>query len=52
MDSSAFPSTEEKSEKVGQIEEYLREYKGEGIQHIAFSCNNLIECWDRLKAWA
>ena len=44
------PLNEEKSEGVGQIEEYLREYKGEGIQHIAFSCDNLIECWDRLKA--
>jgi len=43
------PLNEEKSEAVGQIEEYLREYKGEGIQHIAFSCDNLIECWDRLK---
>ncbi|MAD60908.1 MAG: 4-hydroxyphenylpyruvate dioxygenase [Myxococcales bacterium] len=44
------PLNEEKSEKVGQIEEYLREYKGEGIQHIAFSCDDLIACWDRLKA--
>ncbi len=44
------PLNEEKSEKVGQIEEYLREYKGEGIQHIAFSCDDLIGCWDRLKA--
>ena len=44
------PLNEEKSEKVGQIEEYLREYKGEGIQHIAFSCNDLVACWDRLKA--
>ena len=43
------PLNEEKSEKVGQIEEYLREYKGEGIQHIAFSCNDLLACWDRLK---
>lgn len=43
------PLNEEKGEKVGQIEEYLREYKGEGIQHIAFSCDNLLECWDRLK---
>ncbi|QFU75578.1 4-hydroxyphenylpyruvate dioxygenase [Halioglobus maricola] len=34
----------------GQIEEYLLQYNGEGIQHIAFSCDNLIECWDRLKA--
>ncbi|MEC9391245.1 MAG: VOC family protein, partial [Myxococcota bacterium] len=44
------PLNEEKSEKVGQIEEYLREYKGEGIQHIAFSCDDLVACWDRLKA--
>ena len=44
------PLNEEKSEAVGQIEEYLREYKGEGIQHIAFSCDDLISCWDRLKA--
>jgi 4-hydroxyphenylpyruvate dioxygenase len=34
----------------GQIEEYLQEYNGEGIQHIAFSCNDLPACWDRLKA--
>ena len=34
----------------GQIEEYLLKYNGEGIQHIAFACDNLIECWDRLKA--
>ena len=33
----------------GQIEEYLMKYNGEGIQHIAFSCDNLLECWDRLK---
>ena len=44
------PLNEEKSEGVGQIEEYLREYKGEGIQHIAFACDSLIECWDKLKA--
>jgi 4-hydroxyphenylpyruvate dioxygenase len=34
----------------GQIEEYLLKYNGEGIQHIAFACDNLLECWDRLKA--
>lgn len=44
------PLNEEKSNTVGQIEEYLREYNGEGIQHIAFSCDDLIACWDRLKA--
>ena len=34
----------------GQIEEYLLQYNGEGIQHIAFSCQDLPACWDRLKA--
>ena len=34
----------------GQIEEYLLKYNGEGIQHIAFACDNLPECWDKLKA--
>jgi 4-hydroxyphenylpyruvate dioxygenase len=34
----------------GQIEEYLMKYNGEGIQHIAFACDDLPACWDRLKA--
>lgn len=34
----------------GQIEEYLLDYNGEGIQHIAFACDDLLACWDRLKA--
>ena len=34
----------------GQIEEFLRAYNGEGIQHIAFSCDDLPACYDRLKA--
>ncbi len=34
----------------GQIEEFLREYNGEGIQHIAFICDDLLGSWDRLKA--
>ena len=34
----------------GQIEEYLLQYNGEGIQHIAFACDDLIGCWDRLRA--
>ena len=44
------PLNEESGGGSGQIEEYLMQYNGEGIQHIAFSCDNLIECWDRLKA--
>lgn len=34
----------------GQIEEFLRAYNGEGIQHIAFSCDDLIGGWDHLHA--
>jgi 4-hydroxyphenylpyruvate dioxygenase len=43
------PLNEEASKGTGQIEEYLMDFNGEGIQHIAFSCDNLIECWDRLQ---
>ena len=43
------PLNEEKGEKIGQIEEYLREYKGEGIQHVAFICDDLLKCWQNLK---
>ncbi|KGJ98083.1 4-hydroxyphenylpyruvate dioxygenase [Thalassotalea sp. ND16A] len=34
----------------GQIEEYLMKYNGEGIQHIAFACDDIVACWDKLKA--
>jgi len=44
------PLNEEGKAGGGQIEEYLRTYNGEGIQHIAFSCDDLPACWDRLKA--
>jgi 4-hydroxyphenylpyruvate dioxygenase len=44
------PLNEEGKAGGGQIEEYLRAYNGEGIQHIAFSCDDLIGVWDRLKA--
>lgn len=39
----------EESGSGGQIEEFLMSYNGEGIQHIAFSCDDLPACWDRLK---
>jgi len=42
------PLNEEASQGTGQIEEYLMAFNGEGIQHIALSCDNLYECWDRL----
>jgi 4-hydroxyphenylpyruvate dioxygenase len=45
------PLNEEGKKGGGQIEEYLREFNGEGIQHIAMSCDNLYEVWDRLKGF-
>ena len=44
------PLNEEGRTGGGQIEEFLRRYNGEGIQHIAFACDDLLGCWDRLKA--
>ncbi|WP_022693608.1 4-hydroxyphenylpyruvate dioxygenase [Ponticaulis koreensis] len=44
------PLNEEGKGGGGQIEEFLREFNGEGIQHIALICDDLIACWDRLKA--
>ena len=44
------PLNEEGPGGKGQIEEFLMAYNGEGIQHIAFSCDDLLACWDRLKA--
>ncbi|WP_339720252.1 4-hydroxyphenylpyruvate dioxygenase [uncultured Paraglaciecola sp.] len=43
------PLNEEGEGGKGQIEEFLRAFNGEGIQHIAFSCDDLVACWDRLK---
>ena len=44
------PLNEEGKTGGGQIQEFLRAYNGEGIQHIAFACDDLIAGWDRLKA--
>ena len=44
------PLNEEGKAGGGQIDEFLRAYNGEGIQHIAFSCDDLLGVWDRLKA--
>ena len=43
------PLNEEGKTGGGQIEEYLRAYNGEGIQHIALISDDLIASWDRLK---
>ncbi|MEM8815442.1 MAG: 4-hydroxyphenylpyruvate dioxygenase [Pseudomonadota bacterium] len=44
------PLNEEASQGTGQIEEFLMAFNGEGIQHIALSCDDLYACWDRLQA--
>ena len=38
------------AQQVDQIEEYLREYKGEGIQHIALGSSDLYRTVDALRA--
>jgi len=43
------PLNEEATAGSGQIEEFLMQYNGEGIQHIALICDDLLACWDRLK---
>jgi 4-hydroxyphenylpyruvate dioxygenase len=40
----------ESSDDKSQIEEYLREYKGEGIQHIALSANDIYATVENLKS--
>ncbi|MCO5399037.1 4-hydroxyphenylpyruvate dioxygenase [Ralstonia soli] len=44
------PLNEEAKQGGGQIEEFLLAFNGEGIQHIAFLTDNLIEVIDKLKA--
>lgn len=44
------PLNEEAHGSGGQIEEFLMQYNGEGIQHIAFACDDIYACWDKLKA--
>lgn len=43
------PLNEERGGTGGQIEEFLMQFNGEGIQHIALSCDNLIEGVDKLQ---
>jgi 4-hydroxyphenylpyruvate dioxygenase len=44
------PLNEEASKSTGQIEEFLMQYNGEGIQHVALLTDDLLSTWDRLKA--
>ncbi|MBT8077422.1 MAG: 4-hydroxyphenylpyruvate dioxygenase [Gammaproteobacteria bacterium] len=40
----------ESQDEHSQIEEYLRDYKGEGIQHIALGTDDIYDTVDRLRA--
>lgn len=44
------PLNEEASGKSGQIEEFLMQFNGEGIQHIALLTDNLLTSLDALRA--
>eukprot|EP01132_Coremiostelium_polycephalum_P017985 gene17985-21474_t len=37
------------SKGAGQIEEFLMQFNGEGIQHVAFLTDDLVKTWDALK---
>ncbi|EOZ2895306.1 4-hydroxyphenylpyruvate dioxygenase, partial [Acinetobacter baumannii] len=43
------PLNEDSDKGNGQIAEFLADFNGEGIQHIAFICDDLISTWDKLK---
>ena len=43
------PLNEEGDNGKGQIQEFLEQFNGEGIQHIALICDDLVACWDKLK---
>jgi 4-hydroxyphenylpyruvate dioxygenase len=40
----------ESADEKSQIEEYLREYRGEGIQHLALACVDIHACVEALRA--
>ena len=44
------PLNEDSEQGNGQIAEFLKEFNGEGIQHIAFATDDLLGTWDKLKA--
>lgn len=48
------PINESKSEtgsgQLDQIQEFIQQYRGEGIQHVALLTKDILGTWDRLKA--
>jgi len=48
------PINESKSDadsgKIDQIQEFIQQYRGEGIQHVALRTDDILGTWDRLHA--
>ena len=42
--------SEEGSGQIDQIQEFIQQYRGEGIQHVALRTDNILDTWDRLNA--
>ncbi|WP_119679619.1 4-hydroxyphenylpyruvate dioxygenase [Indioceanicola profundi] len=42
--------SDEGSDKIDQIQEFIRDYKGEGIQHVALLTDDIISTYDQMKA--
>jgi 4-hydroxyphenylpyruvate dioxygenase len=42
--------TEDGSDQVDQIQEFIQQYRGEGIQHVALRTDDILATWDRLHA--
>jgi 4-hydroxyphenylpyruvate dioxygenase len=38
------------SDQVDQIQEFIQQYRGEGIQHVALRTDDILSTWDRLHA--
>ena len=38
------------ADQVDQIQEFIQQYRGEGIQHVALRTENIFDTWDRLHA--
>jgi 4-hydroxyphenylpyruvate dioxygenase len=42
--------TGDESDQVDQIQEFIQQYRGEGIQHVALRTDDILATWDRLHA--
>jgi 4-hydroxyphenylpyruvate dioxygenase len=41
---------DEGTAQLDQIQEFIQQYRGEGIQHVALRTENILDTWDRLHA--